>query len=375
MSDSKIHPIVMPKWGLSMSEGKVNDWLVDDAAEINIGDEMLDVETDKIAGAVEATAAGTLRRRVAKPDEVLPVGALLGVLTEGEVVDAEVDAFVEQFQANFVPETDSDEQAESAYRRIEVGGHSLRYTQQGAGSETVVLVHGFGGDLDNWLFNLGDLAADYTVYALDLPGHGQSSKRVGDGSLASLTQALVDFMDGVGIERAHLVGHSMGGAIIQQLASMVPARAQSLSLICSAGLGIEINSGYINGFVDSQGRRDTKRVLEQLFADSSLVSRQMVEDILKYKRLDGVNEALRTIAGAIFSDGKQTTVLRDNLSQFAMPVQVLWGAKDQIVPAAHSEGLPDQVAVTVFEESGHMVQMEAAGEINKALRSHFSRVG
>ena len=286
--------------------------------------------------------------------------------------EAEVDAFVEHFMAEFVPETADEQEAESAYQWIQAGAQRLRYAKQGDGDETVILVHGFGGDLDNWLFNLVELAAKRTVYALDLPGHGQSDKAVGDGSLHMLTQALQGFMDALAINRAHLVGHSMGGAVIQQSACEHPQRVCSLALIGSAGLGEDINSGYIDGFIDSRGRRDTKAVLQQLFSDSSLVSRQMVDDILKYKRLDGVGDALRRIAAALFTDGRQQTLFRDRLAGLGMPVQVIWGSEDNIIPAVHAQGLPESVAVTVLDGYGHMVQMEAAGEVNRLLQAHFA---
>jgi len=296
---------------------------------------------------------------------------LLAVLAEADTAEAEIDAFITQFNANFVPPESAEESAESAYKWLDLEGQKLRYTQQGEGGETVLLIHGFGGDLDNWLFNLGELATEHTVYALDLPGHGQSSKALSDGSLASLAQTVQAFMSALDIEQAHLVGHSLGGAIALKTALTAPAKVASLSLISSAGLGEEINTTYIEGFINGQSRRDMKPILQQLFADSSLVTRQLIEDILKYKRLDGVSQNLRTLADAVFTNGQQSELLRDQVAQLSMPIQAIWGGKDEIVPAHHVEGLPETVSVTVLDDYGHMVQMEAASTVNRLLKQHI----
>ena len=137
----------------------------------------------------------------------------------------------------------------------------MRYAKRGEGGETVILIHGFGGDLDNWLFNIDALAENATVYALDLPGHGQSVKALDKPSLAAMTAALSGFMDTVGISGAHLVGHSMGGAIAMQMANDQPGKVKSMTLICSAGLGSEI-SDYTQQFIGAQGRKDLKPALE-----------------------------------------------------------------------------------------------------------------
>ena len=118
----------MPKWGLSMREGKVVDWLVAEGDEVAEGTELFEVETEKMDGAVESPAAGVLRRRVAEVGAVVPVGGLVGVLADPSVPDADVDAFVAAFQASFVPEEEGEE-AEAPTRTVEVGGRRLRYLE------------------------------------------------------------------------------------------------------------------------------------------------------------------------------------------------------------------------------------------------------
>jgi pyruvate dehydrogenase E2 component (dihydrolipoamide acetyltransferase) len=233
-------------------------------------------------------------------------------------------------------------------------------------------VHGFGGDLDNWLFNIDVLAGKTRVYALDLPGHGQSTKTLGEPSLATLSNALTGFMNAVGIESAHLVGHSMGGAVALQTALDAAERVKSLTLISSAGLGAEINGAYIDGFVAAANRRNLKPVIEQLFDDPNLVSRQLLDDLLKYKRLDGVGEALSSLASTLFANGRQATVLARDLAGMQQPALVIWGANDRIIPSSHAAALGN-ASVEVIEGAGHMVQMEKANRVNEMILVHIAR--
>ena len=368
-----ITPIVMPKWGLSMKEGTVTQWLVAEGDEIAVGNEIVEIETEKIASALEATDAGRLRRLVAEEGDLLPVKALLGVLVEGEVSDEEIDAFVEGF---VVPEDDDEEEEEvgPAYEYAETAAGRLRYTKQGEGGETVLLIHGFGGDLDNWLFNLDALAAESTVVALDLPGHGPSPTPIPDPTVPGLAAAVRDFMDAAEVETAHLVGHSLGGAIALALAATVaPERVRSVTLVCPAGLGPDINREYIDGFVSSASRRQLKPVLESLFADPGLVNRSLVDGVLKYKRLDGVTESLEALAGGVFPGGAQAWVEPEAIAGLDVPVLVVWGAEDRIVPAAHADAAAG-AAVEIVEGAGHMVQMEAAPQrFNALVTAHIAR--
>jgi pyruvate dehydrogenase E2 component (dihydrolipoamide acetyltransferase) len=354
----------MPKWGLSMTEGTVVQWLVEEGAELQNGDEVVEVESEKINNAVETPKAGVLRRRVAKEGDVLPVGGLLGVIADASVPDEEIDAFVEEFQATFVPEEEEAGVAEP--ETVEVGGRKIQYLKLGEGEGTpLLLLHGFGGDINVWVFNQEALAAERTVYAIDLPGHGGSTKDVGDGDLASFVLVAAGFMDEMRIEKAHVFGHSMGGAIAGSLAITHPEKVESLALIASAGLGEEINGDYIEDFIAANRRKEMKNVLGLLFADPDLVNRQLVNDVIRFKRLDGVDEALRKTADKLFPGGRQADV--PDVSGVRVPMLVVWGREDEVIPVSHSENAPENARVEVLEETGHMPQMEAAGRVNRLI--------
>jgi pyruvate dehydrogenase E2 component (dihydrolipoamide acetyltransferase) len=362
---SQIFTLTMPKWGLSMTEGRVDAWLKEEGQPITKGDEVMDVETDKISSSVEAPFSGVLRRQVARQDETLPVGALLGIVVEGEASDAEIDAVIEQFQSNFVPGDAADEDSGPKPQKVELDGRVIRYFERGEGGTPLVLVHGFGGDLNNWLFNHEALAAGRRVIALDLPGHGESSKTLQSGDLDELSGVVLALLDQLDINAVHLVGHSMGGAVSLNAARLMPQRIRSLTLIGSAGLGAQINGSYLKGFVDAANRNALKPQLVQLFSNAELVNRQMLDDMLKYKRLEGVDIALRQLAGNLFKDGRQQADLRDVVQAGHVPTLVIWGSDDAIIPASHAEGL--SARVEVLPGQGHMVQMEAAEQVNRLI--------
>ena len=369
-----IRAVTVPKWGLSMTEGTVVAWCVNEGDQVRAGSDLVEIETPKITNIYESPASGLLRRCVASVGETLPVGALLAVLAEEAVSDAEIDAFIEQFVRDFVPESLA-ESGEEALKpqTTEIGGRRMRYLRMGDAEGTpVILVHGFGGDLNSWLFTQPALAQEHSVYAVDLPGHGGSSKQIDGGDLEFLASAVFELMTTLELRSAHLVGHSLGAAAAFEFALNHPEHVKSLTLIAPVGFGPDINMQYVEGFMRATQSRRLRPFVEQLFANPALVSRKMLDDIISYKRLDGAAEALSTIAGTVFKDGRQAVDLVPRIADLGVPLQIIWGESDHILPAAHVNNLPVSVRVHLVPGAGHMVHMEKAQEVNELIEAFLS---
>ena len=363
-----VTPIRMPKWGLSMQEGVIVDWWKHEGDLVAEGDDLVDIETSKINNVYESPTAGPLRRIVAQPGETLPVGALIAVLAPAEVGDDEVDAFIADFQARFVPEAADDADAGGfVVSIVQAGGRNLRIGRAGpAEGDPVVLIHGYSGDLNSWLFNIEALAARRPVIAVDLPGHGGSSKDVGDGSLRELSGAVAAALAAIGVSSAHLVGHSLGAAVAARLALDQPEMAKSLTLITPAYMpGGALSEAFLTGVAETQRAKDLRPWLEKLFADPGSVTTDMIENMLKFKRTDGAEESLCLLRDRMVS-GEDARSLQADFGKLP-PTLIIVSRNDQIVGAPTESELPTTFRVAWIDGAGHMPHLEQAAEVNALL--------
>ncbi len=387
-----IKAITVPKWGLSMDEGELVEWHISPGDEINVGQEIAEIETSKIAGAVEAAVSGKVRRLVAEEGEMLPVGALMAVLADDNQSDEAIDAFIATFKVEDPDDPAVDMASKPNILSAQVGDMNISYlevmppepenipdndqssekaSEKAPEKIPVILIHGYGGDCNNWLFNQAKLGETHRVIALDLPGHGRSTKYVKDGSVKGLARIVEAFLDSLGIEKAHLIGHSMGAAIALQCAVTISDRVASLSLICPALVGRPVNAGYITGFMQARTRKQLKPVLQQLFSDEKLVTADLVDDVLKYKRLDGVDEALKVIAAAGLT-AEKPAFNHDDIAGLHMPISIIWGENDKIIAGTGAHILTgENIRNHQVKDSGHMPHMENAGAVNEILMENL----
>lgn len=357
----------MPKWGLAMKEGSVTSWLKNEGDKIKKGDTFVEIETEKVVNEFESPEEGILLKKVIENDIKVPVGSLIAIFGNENTDISEIEKFVEDFQSNFIPPSD-DEEDNNLEKIIQIKNIDINYLQLGENnSKNIVFVHGFGGDLNNWMFNQEDLSSNFNTFSIDLPGHGKSSKNIDQGNLKYLSDIVNNFCKQNNLEKICLVGHSLGGGICLNIALENSELVESLVLISPIGLGKEIDD-YVEEFIKSESRRDLKPQLEKLYYNKELITRDLVNEVLKFKRLDGVSKALTKIMTEILIEkGKQKTSLRELILNLNIDINIIWGAQDKIIPMEHCKNLPSSIKCYILENSGHMSHIEKSKEVNDII--------
>ena len=368
MSES-LTAITMPKWGLAMKEGAILQWLKNEGDEVKKGEILVEIETDKVVNEMESPEDGRLLKKCVETDIRVPVGSLIAVYGNENTSDEDIDKFISEFKENFVVEDDEAGSEKDKYEKITLGETEINFSKIAEEKEkNILFIHGFGGDLNNWMFNQEDVSKDYNTFAIDLPGHGQSSKNVTDGSLKNMAKIVNEFCAQNNITKVKLVGHSYGAGIAIQTASDFKDLIESLTLISPIGLGKEIDSSYLENFITAESRRDLKPVLEKLYNNSEIITRDMVNEVLNYKRIDGVESSLKNIKDEIVKSDLQNNDLKDILNLLDIPVSIVWGKNDNIIPSNHSEKLNEKILVEVIENCGHMAHTEHASKVNEVIK-------
>lgn len=246
--------------------------------------------------------------------------------------------------------------------------------EEGAGSARIALLHGFGGSHAVWSAIQPVLARAATTWAYDLPGHGASHDFPDAGPAKVAAQAILADLAQRGGDPVHLVGHSMGGAIATLMALFEPARVASLTLLAPGGFGPEINHRLLVRFSEARDEAQLRSCLEAMTGWYGDVSAAAVDNTLAM-RANGRHEKLMAMAQGLAKDGRQGQLPRDKIAALPMPVTLVWGELDNVLPARHLKDLPAHFDIHTFPNLGHMLPDEAPGEMVDIIRRTVGLAG
>lgn len=258
--------------------------------------------------------------------------------------------------------------APAAPRPAPAGGLNGAWLRTGEG-EPLVLVHGFGADLDSWRPFLQAISGNRPVYAVDLPGHG-ASPASGPLDLAGIADQVATAVAAACEGSVHLVGHSLGGAVASLVADSGLVSARSLFLIAPAGLGPEIDADFIDGFGRAVSEAALAPWMRRLVADSAVVTDALVRATAR-SRARGDVGGHAAVAAAVFPEGTQAADVIPALARLAIPVRAVIGREDRILPPKQAQRLPGTVALHRLAGVGHMPHLEARDLVARLLEQHL----
>ncbi|OBJ48487.1 alpha/beta hydrolase [Mycobacterium sp. 1423905.2] len=227
---------------------------------------------------------------------------------------------------------------------IELHGDRVAYRDEGTG-EVLLLIHGMGGNSNNWRKMIPALSKNYRVIAPDLLGHGQTAKPRGDYSLGAFAVWLRDFLDALGIPRVTVIGHSLGGGIAMQFTHQHRDYCERLILLSSGGLGGEVNralrlcslpgSEYVLQVAASKPVITARKAISALKnADRDLSEHWEAHTALANP--ENRQAFLRTLRAVVDRRGQAVCALNRLHANANVPVMIISGDQDRVIPIAHA---------------------------------------
>ena len=253
---------------------------------------------------------------------------------------------------------------------VTIHGHRRAYVLAGRKPGTapvLLLLHGLACDHHDWDPLIPELAERYTVLAPDFLGHGESDKPRGDYSPGGYANGMRDLLTVLGIDKVTVVGHSFGGAVAMQFAYQFPERTERLVLVDPGGLGPEVTwliralslPGYDLGLrlLTLPGARQLNTAVLRRLPSAQTRDLGDVARILDSFKDPGKRYAVHKLVLGVIDWRGQNVSMRDRayLTE-AMPLCVVWGAEDQVLPVAHADvaaALAPKARVVVMADAGH----------------------
>ncbi len=244
---------------------------------------------------------------------------------------------------------------------LRIGDQWIHYESFGSGGEPVMFIHGFGGSTYSWWETLSRLGSTRRVVAVDLNGFGYTQRLEAPESysLAAQRDLILDVMDALEIDRAHVVGHSYGAGVALRLAWDHAERVRSLSLVdggggSSGGPSIPaVFKPFLFAWVKNFALREDniRSILESSVHRKEVITDVMVDEYLKRLRIEGLDSALY---GLTSGAGPMLPPIHPEL--LVPPTLIVWGVYDRVIPIRLGEELALQIPkaqLVRFDASGH----------------------
>ena len=272
-------------------------------------------------------------------------------------------------------------------KTIELSSGKLAYVEKGRG-QTILFIHGLGGNISHWLKSVNALSASYTCIAIDLPGYGWSDKNVdtkGKDRLQFYADAITEFIKKKKIKKVMLAGHSMG-AQVAIITALQNKAVKKLTLVAPAGLEtftekeaqLLISSTPAMLF-ENQDEAVIRNNFKINFVQQPADAEQLIQDRLRMKTCAGFKTYCETVSAGV--KGMLAHPVKDSLQYLKMPVLIVFGANDMLIPnrylhatlkteelAKQSAALIPGCKVQMIEKAGHMVQFENNNQINTIIK-------
>ncbi|MFB8342324.1 acetoin dehydrogenase dihydrolipoyllysine-residue acetyltransferase subunit [Brucella cytisi] len=417
--------ILYPKVSLETNSGTISRWHVKDGDEVKQGQLLFEIDNDKTVVEVDAPHAGTVKILKSSTTDEIEVGqSVASLFAKGDAVRAAPAASAPSTLQN-APETatanisaattgtpvNSDRNGRAiatplarrmandagidlslidgsgpggriqkkdviaalesvpsapgaivASRQPRSEGESILnavWLRKGEGTP-LVLLHGFASDHNNWRGLFAGTQWQQPLLAIDLPSHGASPLvAVQDlDAIAAMIEATLKMFD---IQRAILVGHSFGAAVSVRLANRGNIDIRALGLFSPAGIGPEINVGFVQSFVRAKSKESVTPWLHELVHNKASISETFINAVVQQREDQQLSDAMIVFSEHFFADGTQTISILDDLASLEIPVRVIYGKQDKILPFRYTRNLPENVALHAFDACGHMPHLEKRG--------------
>jgi pimeloyl-ACP methyl ester carboxylesterase len=269
-------------------------------------------------------------------------------------------------------------------RTIAVGRARVYHYDVGKGP-AVVLVHGFNHHAEAWIRNIAPIAqAGFRVIAIDLPGFGRSGMPPMRYSLKGYSAFLERLLDALELDRAHLVGNSMGGAIVLRTALDHPSRVISVTGVDSAGMfdavprvwtlaATPVARLLMRPFLGN--RTLIQQSHRRAYHDGRLSSPLQVDRIAEAYLQPGYKEHIMAMAESMFL-APEDELLWSRLPRIATPTLIVWGRQDRTLPVAHGYRAAHRIPgseLVIYDRCGHLPMYEKPDEFNRDLVAFLRR--